>query len=181
MALSGRAQEAEALLLEHHDMFRLVARYWITRGRIALYRDDRETLRMLLLQAGNELTSARGEVLNFLAPLSGAGSVERACAAFAVAAQDADESPRRRVLFAQLSAELEAASGDRVSSHAAVTSVERAVTLGLNDRAWIEDCPPLAHLRSDARFRVAQRTVANRAEQILNALPVSPTRKHRSP
>ena len=51
-----------------------------------------------------------------------------------------------------------------------VGAVERSVDAGLIDRLWLERCPLLDFVRSDARMVEAQATLQVRAEGILAAL-----------
>jgi serine/threonine-protein kinase len=72
-------------------------------------------------------------------------------------------SPRRRLYFAQLSAEICALSGEE---EVAWSWVQQAVAWELLDLAWLDACPLLERLRSRAGWSALREPVAARAAEV---------------
>jgi serine/threonine-protein kinase len=74
-------------------------------------------------------------------------------------------SPRRKVLFFQMHAEIMASVGDAARALEGISAAESA---GLVDVFWLDRCPLLATLREDARFAALHARVARRAAEALD-------------
>ena len=83
------------------------------------------------------------------------------------AAEQPGRAARFRTLLLQLGIEVLAYACE---VDAALRVLERAVEGGLIDNNWLELCPPLEPLRTDARFTAAHETVAARAAEVTAAL-----------
>ncbi len=83
------------------------------------------------------------------------------------AAEQPGRSVRFQTLLLQLAAEVLAYACE---VDPALKLLERAVPLGLIDKNWLELCPLLEPLRSDARFSAAHAIVSARAAEVTAAL-----------
>jgi len=82
-------------------------------------------------------------------------------------------SGRIRALLIQRNAEIHAYMGEL---DGALAAIERAVTSGLIDVAWLELCPLFDDLRADPRYAVVHATLTERAAGIRDALRRDPDR-----
>jgi serine/threonine-protein kinase len=133
--------------------------YWLTRTRLALWRDDPAERRAVLDGLAADAFPNKAFPLAYAGYLRGEpGLVERQLLEDRMLAPRS--SPRQRSFFAQLRAELLLTMGDRED---ALTAVEASVRDGLFDEAWIDRCPALDPLRDEPRFRRACDEVRSRA------------------
>ncbi len=159
------------------DPLLLTARLELARG-LGL-RGDFDAARQLVVTAPDGDLAARGpfvarllgwsrdpsswvELLPRTLPLPGTGSLIEAVVAMLVdnridptihdqflGLARSDRPARFRVLMLQLAAEFSAYAGDRL---AALDRIDEALGIGLIDLMWLDHCPHLAVLRSEARF-----------------------------
>ena len=141
--------------------------YWLTRTRLALWRNDPIERRRVLdgLAADNfpnkAFPLAYASYLRDQRP----GPVEQQLLDDRMHAPRS--SSRQRSFFAQLRAEMLVVNGDHDD---ALAAVEAAVKDGLFDEAWIDRCPALAPLRDAPRFIRARDEVRARAAVAVGAL-----------
>jgi serine/threonine-protein kinase len=134
--------------------------YWLTRIRLALWKNDAEEKRRvkteLLADAFPHKTFPMlyARFLGSNAP----DDIERQF--LDDRTQSPTCSPRQRAFFLQLAAEIHALRGD---SDAAIDALEAAVEHGLFDAAWIERCPALEPIRGLPRFADVRHDVIRRA------------------
>ncbi|MFO0590559.1 MAG: protein kinase [Polyangiaceae bacterium] len=135
---------------------------WFSRARFALWRRDRETAQRFLEEmkaAPRVLAVARWIVEQIV---TAEAPPEELDLMFFVGRDDA--SARRRSFVYQIEAEVRAfhRQGDAV-----IASVERSVSAGLFDLAWMLHCPLLTPLHEDPRFQRLRAIVEARVNEVM--------------
>lgn len=166
-ALLGEWDAVDALFREVPAEAAAKIAYWLTRTRLALWRDDPGERKRVLEGLAADTFPNKAFPLAYAGFLRDAkpGPVERQLLEDRMFAPKT--SPRQRSFFAQLRAEMLLMSGDRED---ALAAVEASVKDGLFDEAWIDRCPALAPLRGDPRFERARDEVHARAAVAVGAL-----------
>ena len=133
--------------------------YWLTRIRLALWRDDPDVRKRVLDELAADAFPNKAFPLAYAGYLRGEpGLVEKQLLEDRMHAPRS--SPRQRSFFAQLRAELMLTTGDRDD---ALSAVEASVRDGLFDETWVDRCPALDPIRDDPRFERARAEVHTRA------------------
>jgi len=134
--------------------------YWLTRIRLALWRNDPSEDASILAGLAADTFPNKAFPLAYAGYLKDGrpGPVERQLLDDRM--HSPRSSPRQRSFFAQLRAELLLRNGDREE---ALAALEASVNDGLFDEAWLDRCPALDALRDDPRFARAREEVHARA------------------
>ncbi len=136
---------------------------WISRGRLALWSQDRAWAEQARAQLQQRPRSIQTDMaLATLTCVVTRQAPENAPDLVMLAEQPGTPA-RRRAFFNQLDCEFTSYIG---LSERAVQSLMRAVDGGLVDLAWMDRCPILADLRKDPRFGPLRALVAERASKI---------------
>ncbi|MBX3201088.1 MAG: protein kinase [Labilithrix sp.] len=166
-ALLGEWDAVDAELRRRPSEDAAKVAYWLTRTRLALWRNDDGESASVLEGLAADAFPNKAFPLAYAAYLKDGrpGPVERQLLEDRMLAPRS--SPRQRAFFAQLRAELLLRTGDRDD---AIAAIEAAVRDGLFDEAWLDRCPALDAVRDDDRFARAAEVVHARASIVVATL-----------
>ncbi len=165
-ALLGRYDEAQAILQRPAEDPESRISALSLEARISLWRNDVDRAARLRPALDAASTTEPIEYARLLVSLLERGSLGPDALAF-MEMQLTVRRGRQMVLVHQLECEAFARAGNQAG---ALQQLDRAVDTGLHDLTWLQRCPVLDSLRSDARFGKAHSVVAERARQVRAAL-----------